>query len=132
MRRARILLIGRAPILLKTRCQVLQGSGFDVVTVTEVGDAGQVMSSVPIDLFILCHTLSPGERERALSTARSLRPEIKRLILEPFATREAESAAFFQENVLAPLQGPAGLLAKVSEILGISPEASAHPLIRLK
>jgi DNA-binding NtrC family response regulator len=78
---AGILVFGHDPILLETRRLILEKAGFQVWTATEANEAVQVLVREPIDLFILCQSLSHDECLPILETAHTLRPDMKNLIL---------------------------------------------------
>jgi DNA-binding NtrC family response regulator len=78
---AGILIFGHDAILLETRRLILERAGFQVWIATEATEAVKVLVREPIDLFILCQSLSPDECLPILQTAHTLRPDMKNLIL---------------------------------------------------
>jgi ActR/RegA family two-component response regulator len=78
---AGILIFGHDAILLETRRLILEKAGFQVWIADEANEAVQVLVREPIDLFILCQSLSHDECLPILETAHTLRPDMKNLIL---------------------------------------------------
>ncbi len=103
-RPARILIYGTDSQLIQTRQWVLEKAGFDVQTVQDLAKAREILSTGTVDTFILCHTLSAEEFNRALSLGHHLQPEMKNLILtaEPFerSHRDATLTAFATPQAL--------------------------------
>ncbi len=97
---ASILIYGRDAQLLETRRWVLEGAGMQITTTTELSDVEGILVNEAIDLFILCHTLSPEEGDLCLIKAKALRPAMKRLVLTAntplgsLGPREAKVSAF--------------------------------------
>jgi len=86
-----------------------------VTTTTDLGEVEGIMVNEAIDLFILCHTLSPEEGDLCLMKADALRPAMKKLVLtkntpvESFGPSEAKVSAF---------DGPKTLISEVKRLLG--------------
>jgi len=78
---AGILVFGHDAVLLETRRLILKRGGFQVWIATTATDAVQVLLTEPIELFILCQSLSPVECEHALEAAHTLRPDVENLIM---------------------------------------------------
>ncbi len=78
----RILMYGSDQTLIETRRWVLERSGFLVRSTLDLNEASQILSTATVDVFLLCHSLQPGDRESALAAARLLQPEMKNLIME--------------------------------------------------
>lgn len=118
---ARILLYGANARLLETRRMVLEKSGFQVYATTQLRELEKLMSAVPFELFIVGHTLSSEQRANGLTAARTLRPEMKILLLV-----EDSSVHYEQRNydVLSYPDGPKALIAAARKILE---EARAFP-----
>ena len=76
-----ILIFGHDEQLLETRHYTLELAGTTVYTATRLPDACQIVNTQFVSIFILCHTLSSDEREKAIRIANSIRPEIRNLVL---------------------------------------------------
>lgn len=58
-----VLAIGRDPLLLETRSQVLQGAGYTVVPELSLKKAVARFSEGDFDLVLLCHSIPAKDRE---------------------------------------------------------------------
>jgi DNA-binding NtrC family response regulator len=116
----RVLIYGRHSTLLETRAQILQRAGYKTSAVLELAAAEKVLAQEPVDLSILCHTLTPSLREQALARARALQPAIRVLIL---SAHRSGTPLLETETVFHICDGPRALIAKVDTVLGrpISP-----------
>ena len=101
---APILVYGSDPILLETRRMVLETLNDMVYTATNAAEAEQIIFEAKPDLFVLCYTLSPEDRQSILDFARGIHLAMTILVLE--ADRPA--GAF---------SGPDALKKKVRELL---------------
>jgi len=112
---ASVLVYGRDAQLLETRRWVLEHAGMKVTTTTDLGQMESILVNEAIDLFILCHTLSPEEGDLCLMKVHTLRPTIKKLVLTAntplgsLGPREPQISAF---------DGPKTLLSQVERLLG--------------
>jgi hypothetical protein len=134
-----ILSVGADPVLLSYREQVLKWAGWPVITISpeqllppdSSGDGATSESSGPgrplsprlplPDLHsepamcIVCHTLSPTDRERVVDTVRARWPETRLLAISAGYIGRAEAARF--DCVIENLDGPAALIRTVRECL---------------
>jgi hypothetical protein len=76
-----VLILGHDPVLLETRRLVLNRAGIQVWTASKASEAVDCLLNQPIDLFILCQTLSTEACELMLETAHTLRPGMMNLLL---------------------------------------------------
>ena len=58
------LAVGRDPVLLETRGQVLRNAGYTVVSALSVEQALQSFASGDFDIVIVCHSIPVRDRER--------------------------------------------------------------------
>ena len=112
---ASILIYGHDPMLLDTRSCVLQTAGFQVFTVAELANAAKTMTHQPIDLLLLCHTLTAVERQAAISTARTAQPQIKQLVMITNAQEAGQEK--IEGETLHLFAGASGLIAAVQKTL---------------
>lgn len=105
-----ILVYGRDAILLQTRAWILEKAGHRVVSTMRELESNPL--SEPIGLMVLCHTLSPEERRKALLTLATRWPEAKRLQLRPSSGPVESDVETFNT-----FEGPRGLLQKLNELL---------------
>jgi hypothetical protein len=94
-----ILLCGRDALLLQTRQWVLEAAGHQVETTTKLSEVALV--SIPVDLLILCHSLSLDECGRIFALASTRWPRIRCIILP-------EGASFCSEQMLRSVQDVIG------------------------
>ncbi|WP_263385634.1 hypothetical protein [Granulicella arctica] len=113
-----VLVYGRDHRLLETRRWVLEQAGMKVITATEGSHVEQTLATQSIDIFILCHTLSPEESDAALLIASVLRPEMKNLVL---TANTPLGSLGSHEQIVSAFEGPRGLLAVVERLLTADP-----------
>jgi len=113
-----ILIFGCDPLLLTTRKWVLRSSGHRVWTATTSTEVAYILSTEPIVVLILCHTLSLEERRQGLALAAQGqapgKPRVKTLLLT--AGVSPEPLPFLAEVVDA-MEGPARLIEAVRRIV---------------
>ncbi len=108
-----ILVYGRDARLLETRSWVLEQAGYGVVSAMWWNEAEALARSEPLDLAVLCHSLSAEETQAALVALRRLRPKMQRLVLTVGATAITDGQ---QEAVLSAYDGPRKLLEAVAQL----------------
>ena len=108
-----ILVYGRDQRLLETRSWVLEQAGYGVVSAMRWNKAETLASSEPLDLAVLCHSLSTEETQAALAALRQLRPKVQRLVLTVGTTAITDGQ---QEAVLSAYDGPRKLLEAVERL----------------
>jgi CheY-like chemotaxis protein len=59
-----VLAVGRDPVLLETRSQVLQAAGYTVIPEHSLKKAVARFREGDFDLVLLCHSISAKDRER--------------------------------------------------------------------
>jgi hypothetical protein len=116
-----ILIVGHDEHLLATRQWVLQTRGYQVLTMHEPASIQKVPLSAPVQLVVLCHTLSDTERELASQTANARWPGVKCLTL---VAEPGRMPSGILGQLLHTMEGPAKLLSMVTEAVGSS--ASLH------
>jgi hypothetical protein len=112
-----IVIYGRDPRLIETRISVLETAGFDVVGVTALPPLKKILTTKPTELLVLCHSLTTQERRAALEVERSLRPDMKVIVMS-----EPTSNHFFlpEEVVLPAHAGPRMLVETAQRLLAAS------------
>ena len=70
-----ILLYGHDDVLLFTRRAILEKTGFRVFTASYLHEVEVIAATQPIDLLVLCQTVSYEERTKALSLVNSFKPD---------------------------------------------------------
>lgn len=104
-----VLILGHDDILLETRHWILERAGIKAYISTQLHEMKMIAATHPIDVLVLCHTLSATEREEAIASVHALRPAAQNLVLEPVYTR-ANGEKKPVERVYA---GPRTLLTRV-------------------
>src|SRR5690242_13925441 len=69
-----VLCIGKEPMLLQTRTQVLRSEGFAAVSFSELGRGLGQFATEDFDAVVLCHTLRPAERRAIFEFVRFYSP----------------------------------------------------------
>jgi hypothetical protein len=69
-----VLCIGKEPILLQTRTQVLRSAGFAAISSSELGSGLGQFATEDFDAVVLCHTLSAAERRAVFEFVRFYSP----------------------------------------------------------
>jgi hypothetical protein len=116
-----IVLFGHDARLLETRKWALHSLGYRVLTAMHLAELDRIPKTPPIDLLVLCHTLSAKECAHAVARASSRWPAIKKLALVRDASKRASQVL---DQVLQTLDVPARLLTKVSELVGYAGSSS--------
>jgi len=119
---ASILVYGRNAELLETRRWVLERTGMKVTTTTDLDEMEDMLVNEVIDLFILCHTLSPEEGDICLMKVHALRPAMKKLVLT--ANTPLGSLGPLEARVSA-FDGPKTLMSEVERLLGAHPAGTS-------
>lgn len=109
-----ILVYGVDALLLETRRLVLARAGFQVCIATTLAEVEGIINIEPIDLLILCHTLSSEECSGALRVSHAMGPKIKTLVLQAQAPT---CPAARQEDVFDIFSGPRALVTTAEQIL---------------
>lgn len=107
-----ILLYGQDSLLLQTRQWVLEAAGYQVRTTKEFSEVAPVPD--PVDLLILCHSLSLEECGRTFALASTRWPKIRCIVLP-------EGASACSEQMLG------SVLDATENPVKPFPEAHAHP-----
>ena len=76
-----VLVYGHDGRLLDTRRLVLSAAGLHVLTAARPEEAERLLMQQPVDLLLLCHTLSETERDAMLSDSRARWPQMKLLLV---------------------------------------------------
>ena len=110
-----IVLIGHDQHLLETRQWVLETRGYHVVSLLKVSSIRTIPSSAPVQLVVLCHTLSDKEREAGRAAIGTRWPGVKMLTLK---VEPGRAPTGILGQLLHTMDGPAKLLSMVNELVG--------------
>lgn len=124
-----VLLYGRDPHLLQTRQWVLEASGYQVWTATEIHWVDRITAIASVDLLILCHSLSLEECEHALALTCCRQPRMRKLLLaaDPLCSpAHILDKAGLLDDVLDTMEGPAKLVSTVEQLVGSVTSAHTH------
>jgi len=116
-----IVMLGRNAHLLESRKWALQSRGYRVHTVTHSSGLDEIPATPPAALLVLCHTLSTKERADAVARASKRWKDVKKLLLMRDSSTTPGSVLGQVERIL---DGPAGLLKKVTELVGYAGSSS--------
>ena len=117
-----ILICSHDPRLLETRQLVLERAGFRVTAVAEIAQVEAIVKARPVDICVLCQTLSSAECEGILETVRVHTQEIKYVVIAAHESHCADLAAA-GDAVLDGFVFPQLLVAEVQKLAGIQPSA---------
>lgn len=110
---ASVLLFGKDTHLLRTRRWLVESAGFQVFATDQFLTLNQIFTEHPVDVLILCHSLSFEERERAKAIAQAHASMTKVLVL---VSTEAGASAQSSERMLSTAEGPKRLLDAVEQL----------------
>ena len=116
-----IVMYGRNANLLETRKWILNSLGYRVATILHVAEMDRIPSKPPAALLVLCHPLSSKESADAFAQASLRWHGIQRLDLMHESSR---SRAGIRSEVRKTMDVPAGLLARVSNLVGYAGSSS--------
>jgi hypothetical protein len=118
-----ILLYGRDPGLVHTRRLILEASGYRVLIATEFSAVQSAFAGTPIDLLILCHTLTHEECNKALALSVSGWTTTKSVVLTPgYPTGHMEALC----EPIDCCADPARLILTVGRIVGAPITPHSH------
>ena len=117
-----VLIYGHDARLLESRKWVLQSCGYRALSIRNVAALNQVSLSPPIDLLVLCYTLSPMECESVIAHAKLRWPNVKELALVRYNT--ARDFAPVLGDVHRALDAPDPMLSMVGQLVGHSASSS--------
>lgn len=112
-----IVIYGRDPRLIETRIKILERADFDVEGVMDLPHLKERLTTRETGLLVLCHSLTTQERRAALQVERSMRPDMKVIVMS-----EPNSNHFFlpEEIVLPAHAGPRMLVETAQRLLAAS------------
>lgn len=115
-----VLIYGHDARTLESRKWVLQSCGYRALSVRTIAALNRVPLSPPIDLLVLCYTLSPKECEAAIAHAKLRWPNVKELAL---VRANRECSPFYSELHKA-FEATDPLLSMVGQLVGHSTSSS--------
>lgn len=115
-----ILIYGLNSTLLQTRRWVLQASGYQAQTATELAQFAGIPEQPSVKLLILCHSLDQQSCSDAIELADARWPGIKHLVL---GSNLLNPDPGLLESVMLGLDGPSTLIANVNTLVGQRLEA---------
>ena len=92
---------------------VLQREGYEVVASSELPVITELLVSQTIQIFILCHSLTQGNRECALGASHSFAAHTTNLILSPHASYSSENSS---DAVLNEFVNPRTLIDSLRQL----------------
>jgi hypothetical protein len=107
-----ILLYGLDPVLLDTRRMMLERTGHRVFSATNLAEVEQISLTQPIQLFIVCHSVSREACETVLAAVQELCPTMLLLVLTKAPCDWPD-----EREVLSIYDGPAAFVATVARLL---------------
>jgi hypothetical protein len=116
-----VLLFGNDAHLLESRRMVLECAGCKVYVATRLLTLNLILADKPIDLLILCHSLSTEECERVKSVVQGHSPKVKVLTL---TAGDFPPCIASGDRMVSTGGGPKALLNAVDQITGKIPPSS--------
>jgi CheY-like chemotaxis protein len=110
-----VLAVGRDPVLLETRSQVLQGAGYTVVPELSLKKAVVRFRDGDFDVVLLCHSIPGVDRERLV---RSIREHTSRTPIVSIATTLGQRDLFADATLDSD---PGELLNGLHDVLSKKP-----------
>jgi DNA-binding response OmpR family regulator len=127
--KARVLIVSRDDMVLRTREMIL-GGYFNVQGAGRFSEAKALMSAIPFDLVVLCHSLQENECEQLAQLAHS---QVTRgMVLMMNATTLGASEKPWADKQLGVDAGPYGLVKACAGMLGIVLKSKAKAAHHLK
>ncbi len=112
---AHIVSVSRDPLLLRTRCAILEGLGFIVSSFERPEDAAEFMrNSRDFDLLLLGHTLTRTESGKLAQVAKSSAPTV---VIIALYCNFVESKHCPPCSIPVPFADPEGLVDAVKKAL---------------
>ena len=107
-----ILLFGDDTRLVETRAWVFESAGYRTCSTLELKTLETIASREQIDLFILCDSLVPKMRHRAIELIDSKWPSAQRLVLTP-----ADALLDLDETTFPAIEGPRKLIETIHNLM---------------
>jgi DNA-binding NtrC family response regulator len=104
-----VLIYGKNPSLLGTRCLVLQKGGFRVVAISHMSELTHLQAG-DFQVFVLCHTLTPEDQLEAIALAYTANPALHTIVMTAYAP---EFHAGTMSHFVSAFDGPEELIAQV-------------------
>ena len=121
-----IFIYGIDAMLLTTRRMIFEKAGFTVFTAESLSNAALVLMDHRIDIFVLCQSLSDGERHAVIETAHTLQPDIKVAALSFDGSDIVTDGVYVHRG----LNGPPSLLAVIGRMLEEKTAESSANLLK--
>jgi DNA-binding NtrC family response regulator len=110
------LSVGRDPLLLQTRSQVLRSDGYTVSSTLSAEQALQQFKAGDFDIVILCHSIPARERERLADAIHGHSPNTPVVVVAAGFSGKDRAVDAVIENE------PATLLQELPRLLRKAPE----------
>jgi hypothetical protein len=108
-----ILIYGNDRVLVNTRCLLLAGCGYQVVTALNFKDAKRTLQMGEANLLVWCSSISPRTRKSQISEIKLLFPALKQLVVTD-ATSTFDPPG--SEKSVVGLSGPKPFLTAVRQM----------------
>ena len=116
-----VLIFGHDTRLLESRKWILQSWGYRVLCARSLAAIHRLPLQPPVDLLVLCYSLTPKECESAIEHARLRWPEVKTLALVRHSTARhvglGEPAPVL-DQIARALDAPDPMLSVVGQLVG--------------
>lgn len=93
-----ILVYGHDPMLNSSRCAILQGAGFRVVSASNLNEVQAFCSKQSISLIVFCQNVSSDEAKMVVFVALAFNPKTFVLTLNEIVSASNDEAAYTAAN----------------------------------
>lgn len=113
-----ILMCGRNSELQRLRRKILERAGYSIFAASSNSEAITMLGTLPVDLLLLCHTLSTNECDELVRFTQDRWPQTKTLALSGIVSgcHDSQPDATYFAN-----EGPDLLLKQIHELLNREP-----------
>jgi hypothetical protein len=108
-----LLCYGHDEMLLYTRKCILERE-YSVKLCRGLARLGEILREGPVDVLVLCHSVSDAECEKVIELSRAVWPKMKVLALREGA---ATDCGLHSDRTMESLEGPPALLFKIHSML---------------
>ncbi len=118
----RILCYGHDEVLLYTRKLILDRE-FVAEKCGTLAGLTEILSRGPLDLLLICQSVSEAECEEVIEMVRAASPEVKVLVMQ---AGHPGLCSVHSDAAMENLEGPPALLEEIRGMLGIAAPQSPH------
>lgn len=118
-----ILAVGQDPMVLNTRCSILQSEGYIVRSASSIAESINLFRGTDFDFVLLCHSISADDRDGLIRSIRFTGSHIPIYIVASVSTVFDIGLA---DGVLSST--PQDLIKQLGEVLGYARQYNPYRL----